>query len=60
MVAYTFKSSTLQAELWESKARLTLQSQFWVSYKWGLASKQTDKMPKRENTKKIKNDIHER
>lgn len=60
MVAYTFKSSTLQAGLWESKARLTLQSQFWVSYKRGLASKQTDKMPKRENTKKIKNDIHER
>lgn len=53
MVAYTFKSSTLQAGLWESKARLTLQSQFWVSYKRGLASKQTDKMPKRENTKKI-------
>lgn len=33
MVAYTFKSSTLQAELWECKARLNLQSQFWVSYK---------------------------
>lgn len=33
MVVYTFKSSTLQAELWESKARLNLQSQFWVNYK---------------------------
>lgn len=31
MVAYTFKSSTLWAELWESKAGLNLQSQFWVS-----------------------------